>query len=81
VEPPARNRNFLLPPDRAEALQIANLPGTKVFALRRVVVQKGETLAILAKRHGVSEFKLAEWNGLSLKSRLKAGQELLVYPV
>jgi membrane-bound lytic murein transglycosylase D len=81
VEPPAQVHNFLLPPSRAEALQAANLAGTKVFATRKVVVQKGETLSILAKRHGVPELKLAEWNGLSLKTRLKAGQELLVYPV
>ena len=81
VEPPASAHNFLLPPNHAEALQTANLPGTKVYAPRRVVVQKGETLSILAKRHGVPELKLAEWNGLKPKSHLKAGQELLVNPV
>ena len=59
----------------------ANMPWAKVYAPRRVVVQPGETLTDLAKRHGVSEFKLSEWNGLSPKSKLKPGQEILVQGV
>ena len=59
----------------------ANLPGAKVFAPHRVVVRKGETLSILAKRHGVPELQLAEWNGLPIRAPLKVGQELLILGV
>lgn len=81
VEPPPQPHNFLLPLEKAEILMAANMQGAKVYAPRRVVVKKGETLTQLAKRHGVPEFKLAEWNGLTLKSPLKAGQEILVLGV
>lgn len=81
VEPPSQPHNFLLPLEKAEILMAANLTGAKVFAPRRVVVKKGETLTVLAKRHGVPEIKLAEWNGLSPKTPLKVGQEILVLGV
>jgi len=78
--PPPQTYHLLMPKEKAEALA-GNLAGTKVFAMRTVVVKKGETLSILAKRHGVPELKLAEWNGLNPKTPLKAGQELVVFPV
>jgi len=81
VEPPPQPHNFLLPLEKAEILMAANMQGAKVYAPRKVVVKKGETLTQLAKRHGVPEMKLAEWNGLTLKSPLKAGQEILVLGV
>lgn len=80
VEPPSRTYNLLMPVDKAETLA-AGFAGAKVYAMRKVVVQKGETLSILAKRHGVPELKLAEWNNLKPKATLKPGQELVVYPV
>lgn len=47
-----------------------------------VRVRSGDTLSSIARRHGVSASALAGWNGLSTKSRLKAGQRLsLVAPV
>lgn len=76
---PPGTRNLLMPADKAQALAV-NLEGAKVYATRKVVVKKGETLAALAKRHGVPELKLAEWNGLKPKASLKAGQELVIYP-
>ena len=81
VKPPQEAHNFLIPLEKAEILMAANMPWAKVYAPRRVIVQPGETLADLAKRHGVSEFKLSEWNGLSPKSKLKPGQEILVQGV
>ncbi|MBK8510218.1 MAG: LysM peptidoglycan-binding domain-containing protein [Candidatus Competibacteraceae bacterium] len=50
------------------------------MAPNRYTVKKGETLAIIAKRHGVSSQALAQWNNLSVNSVLKAGQKLIVYP-
>jgi LysM repeat protein len=35
---------------------------------------------MIAKRHGVPSEQLAQWNGLDGKDRLKAGQQLIVYP-
>lgn len=81
VEPPPQPHNFLLPLEKAEILMAANLPGAKVFAPRKIVVQKGDTLTVLAKKHGVPEIKLAEWNGLPPRASLKVGQEILVQGV
>ncbi len=78
--PPVQTYNFLMPLDKAQALA-SKLSSAKVYAARKVVVKKGETLSILAKRHGVPAVKLAEWNGLKPKAALKAGQELVVFPV
>lgn len=80
VPPPAQTYNLLLPQDKAEAL-VDNLPGTQLMAPRKVTVKQGETLAMIAQRHGVSHVKLAQWNKLSGKSMLKTGQKLIVYPV
>ena len=81
MEPPAQPHNFLLPLEKAEILMAANMPGAKVFAPRKVVVRKGDTLTVLAKRHGVPEFKLSEWNGIPPKAPLKVGQEILMLGV
>ena len=60
---------------------MANLQGAKVIAARKYVVKKGETLTVIAKQEGVPTVKLAEWNGLQANSRVKPGQELIIYPV
>ncbi len=78
--PPFQTYNFLMPLDKARSLA-SKVASAKIYAARKVIVKKGETLSILAKRHGVPEIKLAEWNGLRPKAALKAGQELLVFPV
>lgn len=39
-------------------------------------VRRGDTLASVARRHGVSTKQLAKWNGLSTRSHLRAGQRL-----
>lgn len=72
--------NLLLPLDKAQMLA-ANLPGARLVAARKYVVKKGETLVVIAKQQGVPPLKLAEWNGLKTDSRVKAGQELIIYPV
>lgn len=79
VDPPDRNYSILLPEQNARALA-ANLPGAKFLGTQTIVVQKGDTLAKIARRAGVSKLKLAQWNGLTPDTALTPGQELLVYP-
>ncbi len=49
--------------------------------LRKVSVQarKGDTLSTLAQRHRVSAAQLAQWNRISEKTRLSAGQKLVIW--
>ena len=49
--------------------------------LRKIAVhaRKGDTLARLAVRHGVSASNLASWNNLSLNARLSTGQTLTLF--
>jgi membrane-bound lytic murein transglycosylase D len=77
---PAAPFNLLLPLDKAELL-VANLQGSRLIAARKYVVKKGETLGVIAKQQGVPPLKLAEWNGLKADSRVRPGQELIIYPV
>ncbi len=77
---PSTPFNLLLPLDKAQAL-VANLQGSRLIAARKYVVKKGETLTVIAKQQGVTALKLAEWNGLQTDSRVKPGQELIIYPV
>ena len=48
---------------------------------RRTVVRagKGDTLASLARRYGVGVAQVADWNDLSAKASLKAGQQLVMH--
>jgi LysM repeat protein len=79
VEPPAHAYKLLLPREQAQTLA-ANAPGARLLVPSKHTVQKGETLDMIAKRHGVASEQLAQWNGLNSKGRLKAGQQLIVYP-
>jgi membrane-bound lytic murein transglycosylase D len=49
--------------------------------LRRVTVKarKGDNLASLARRHGVSAVDAARWNQLAVNSALKVGQTLTLH--
>jgi membrane-bound lytic murein transglycosylase D len=77
---PATPFNLLLPLEKAQLLT-TSIPGAKLIAARKYVVKKGETLVVIAKQQGVPPLKLADWNGLKADSRLKPGQELIIYPV
>ena len=79
IEPPAYAYKLLLPREQAQNL-VANAPGARLLAPSKHTVQKGETLDMIAKRHGVPSRQLAQWNGLNGKGALKAGQQLIVYP-
>lgn len=47
-------------------------------ALKWYTAKKGETLQTVARRFGVSRADVAEANNISAKSRLRAGQELII---
>lgn len=79
VEPPLRAYKLLLPLGQGRDLA-AKVPGVRLVAANQYTVKKGETLAAIAKRHGVPSQELAQWNRLSVDSVLKAGQRLIVYP-
>ncbi|MDP4299478.1 transglycosylase SLT domain-containing protein [Leptothrix discophora] len=63
----ADNAHMALAPDRP--------------ALRKVAIQarKGDTVSTLAQRHRVSAAQLAQWNRITEKSRLSAGQQLVIW--
>ncbi len=69
-----------LPTGTREAFEIvaASLPDAERVPVTRHTVRRGETLATVAKKYGVSTTSLAGANGLSSKSRLKAGATLTV---
>lgn len=79
VEPPVYAYRLLLPRDQAQNL-VANAPGARLLVPTRHTVRKGETLDMIAQRHGVPSQTLAQWNDLNGKNALKAGQQLIVYP-
>jgi membrane-bound lytic murein transglycosylase D len=72
--------NLLLPLDRAEAL-VAQMPQARLVSSRRYVVKRGDTLVVIAKRHGIPQVKLALWNGLKTDSPVTPGQQLEIFPV
>ncbi len=62
----------------ADNAQLALAPEV---VLKRVLVtaRKGDNLAILAARHGVTAANMASWNSINVVSALKPGQSLAVF--
>ena len=62
----------------ADTAQLALAPEV---VLKRILVtaRKGDTLASLAARHGVTAANMASWNKLHIVTSLKGGQSLIVY--
>jgi membrane-bound lytic murein transglycosylase D len=60
--------------DSGQILLVSDAAGA-----RRVKVQKGDSLSVIAKRQGVSVANLMRWNGLNSQSVLRAGQTLVVH--
>jgi membrane-bound lytic murein transglycosylase D len=79
-----RGYRLRLPADTAEKwtseLLSAKLPANELYAgqitPRSHKVRKGETLAAIAQKYGMSASRLGEMNGLSAKSTLRAGRRL-----
>ena len=79
---PVRDDDYELrvPAGTAERV-MAGMAGTApedLVAFNRHTVRKGETIATIAKKLKVSRTDLAEANYLSTKSRLAAGQQLII---
>jgi membrane-bound lytic murein transglycosylase D len=69
-----------LPVGTAEAfnLRLASASPDELVALKWYTVRKGESLATIARKLGVSRLDLAEANGLSTRSRVRTGQSLVI---
>ena len=52
---------------------------TNVTRRTSVKVRRGDSMARVARRNGVSVADLARWNSLKTNSQLKAGQSLSIY--
>jgi len=59
-------------------LAFAAAPTAKLPGPRRHTVRKGESLASIARRYGVSKARLAESNGLLATARVSRGEVLIV---
>src|SRR6187549_220692 len=79
-----RGYRLRLPADTAEKwtpeMLSARVPGNELYAgqitPRSHRVRKGETMAAIAQRYGMSAARLAEMNGLSANASLRAGRHL-----
>ena len=58
--------------------RLASATAADLAALHWYRVKRGESVATIARKLGVSRGDLAEANGLSAKARVRAGQDLLV---
>ena len=69
-----------LPTGTGEQFQtkLANAGPSDMTALKWYTVRGGESLATIARKLKVSRADLAEANGLSIKSRVRGGQELII---
>jgi membrane-bound lytic murein transglycosylase D len=79
-----RGYRLRLPPDTADKwtpeLLMARVPSNELYASQVVSrshrVRKGESLAAIAQRYGMSAQRLAEMNNMSAKASLRAGRHL-----
>jgi membrane-bound lytic murein transglycosylase D len=80
VTPPDPEFELSVPAGMAERfyVELAAVPAQKWVAWRRHSVQRGETLSIIARRHGTSIQAITEANGISARSILRIGQELVI---
>jgi membrane-bound lytic murein transglycosylase D len=69
-----------VPPGAGPVLQakLADASTSDFASLKWYTVRRGETLATIARKLKVSRVDLAEANSLSVKSRVGAGQELII---
>jgi membrane-bound lytic murein transglycosylase D len=63
--------------DRLRA-ELDSAPTAELTALKWHTVKRGESIKTIARKLGVSRTDLAEANGLSLKSRVRTGQQLII---
>lgn len=79
---PVRNPGYALkvPEGTADSLlaRLETAPPTEFAALKWHTVRRGDTVSSLARRFKVSRSDLADANGLTMKSRLRPGEEILI---
>ena len=71
------NTNTAKPTFQATNLSVPSTPSRSSLTY---VVQPGDNLFKVGKRYGVTSEQIAQWNEISLKSVLKIGQKLKLYP-
>ncbi len=78
--PADRRYDLRVPPGRGVGLGdcLAAQPADKRVSYRTLVVRRGQTLASIARAHGVSAQLVAETNYLSPGRRLRPGTELVI---
>lgn len=77
---PARDYELKVPPGMGDAVRtrLVSLPPSELSAVRWHTVKRGETLSSLSRKFRVSRTELAEANQLGARSRLTAGQGLMI---
>ncbi|MBH9552569.1 transglycosylase SLT domain-containing protein [Inhella sp. 4Y17] len=63
----------------ADTAALALAPDAPARVATKVTVRAGDTLSTVARRHGVTPAQMADWNKLSLTTRLKTGTQLTAY--
>ncbi|MEC8860067.1 MAG: LysM peptidoglycan-binding domain-containing protein [Pseudomonadota bacterium] len=80
------SESAVLQPGQRLVLQAGNLTAaadlsgsTQATLTQRYEVKSGDTLAGIARRHGVSVEDITEWNGISQRALIHPGQELILH--
>jgi len=76
IVPRNGQRNADVPEHVADHGRLAFQPEGGNLRRVRLKARQGDTVAVFARRHGVSPVNVAQWNGLSVNTRLKTGQLL-----
>ncbi len=80
MTPPGATTDVRVPDGRGDAVEqaYAALPAADRLVLARHEVAKGESLAVIARRYGVSSVAISNANRLSKNAAVKPGQELII---
>ncbi|TNF62488.1 MAG: LysM peptidoglycan-binding domain-containing protein [Burkholderiales bacterium] len=76
IVPRNDQRSGDVPEHVADTGRLALQPEGKPLRRVRLKARQGDTVAVFARRHGVSPVSVAQWNGLGVNARLRSGQLL-----
>lgn len=74
IVPRSGQRNADVPGHVADNGRLALQPEAANLRRVRLKARQGDTVAVFARRHGVSPVNVAQWNNLGVNARLKPGQ-------
>lgn len=74
IVPRNGQRNADVPGHVADNGRLALQPETARLRRVRLKARQGDTVAVFARRHGVSPVNVAQWNNLGVNAKLKPGQ-------